>query len=677
MTFAPKPPGQPDQRDEANASEPLQPRPQRRAGASSSTLRLPKAAPIQVEVASGDALDIRQFSVHERLSSLFAISLIAVSENTDITFDNVVGKPATFTVHSGLHTRRWSGICNHLLQIRVEEGAPSTPTLATYELSIVPTLWLLTQRRNYRMFQQESELDIARMLLEEWSIERDERLTETYKPRKYRVQYAESDYTFMCRMLEDAGITFYFENQQGETKLVLADAPQSNPLRSPKIAYRDNPMTVPDEEHVTGVRIGQRVRPGKYTIRDHDYRLAPSYRLMKTAEALQGGIEAQLERYHYTPGAFLFRSEKGESTPVADDRGKTRTDEQEGDAVARKRLDAKRATAKVCTFETNAHDLAPGMVISMQDHPKSELGSGKKLLLRESSLSGTESGEWSHHCEAVSGEVPYRPALTTPKPKVNGVESATIVGAPGEEIHCDEFGRVRVHFHWDRESQMDDGSSCWIHVSQPWGGAGFGGMNLPRVGQEVLVDFLGGDPDRPVIVGRVYTNLQRVPYKLPQNKTQSGWRSNSTGKTGGYNELMFEDARGKELINIQAERDLSELVKHDATHVVRNNQSTTVWKNDASLVGVRHSLTIAQPGGGEPAPGPTSVTMTHEKITLTTGKATITIDGGKITLDANESITLESRGKISIHAATGIQMVADDGDTVIKGDPKVKINCSG
>src|SRR5262249_37288427 len=152
-------------------------------------------------------------------------------------------------------------------------------------------------------------------------------------------------------------------------KLVLADAPQSNPLRTPAIAYRDNPMAAPDQEHVTAVRIGQRVRPGKYTIRDHDYRLPPNYKLMKTAEAKKEGIEAKLERYHYTPGAFLFRAEKGEASPVADDRGKTRTDEQEGEVLAKKRLDAKRANAKVVTFETNAHDLAPGMVISMQDHP--------------------------------------------------------------------------------------------------------------------------------------------------------------------------------------------------------------------------------------------------------------------------------------------------------------------
>src|SRR5262249_42052966 len=157
-------------------------------------------------------------------------------------------------------------------------------------------------------------------------------------------------------------------------------------------------------------------------------------------------------------------------------------------------------------------------------------------LVVESQIDGVLDRSFSHHVEARSADRPYHPPIVTPRPKVNGVESATVVGPPGEEIHTDEFGRVRVQFHWDREGKLDDNSSCWIHSSQPWGGAGYGGVNLPRVGQEVLVDFLGGDPDRPVIVGRVYTNLQKVPYKLPANKTQSGWKSNSTNNTGGYNE---------------------------------------------------------------------------------------------------------------------------------------------
>jgi type VI secretion system secreted protein VgrG len=316
------------------------------------------------------------------------------------------------------------------------------------------------------------------------------------------------------------------------------------------------------------------------------------------------------------------------------------------------------------------------MVMSMTGHPHDALGDGKALLIVESSLNGTQSGEWGHHCEARGTEVPFRPEVVTPKPSVNGVESATVVGQKGEEIHTDEFGRVRVHFHWDRESKMDENSSCWIHVSQAWGGAGYGGSNLPRVGQEVLVDFLGGDPDRPVIVGRVYTNLQKTPYKLPANKTQSGLKSNSTGGGGGYNEVMFEDAEGKELVNIQAQRDLTKLVKRDATHTVKNNQTTTVWKSDSLLVGVEHSLTIAPPGDGAPAPGPTSTTMSHKKIVVTTGEATLTIEGPNITLDAKSSITLSTPGTIDIHAGGGIKLTADKGDIVVRGDPKVKINCA-
>jgi type VI secretion system secreted protein VgrG len=246
------------------------------------------------------------------------------------------------------------------------------------------------------------------------------------------------------------------------------------------------------------------------------------------------------------------------------------------------------------------------------------------------------------------------------------VESATVVGQKGEEIHTDEFGRVRVHFHWDRESQMDEKSSCWIHVSQSWAGAGYGTTHLPRLGQEVLVDFLGGDPDRPVIVGRVYTNLQKVPYKLPDNKTQSGWRSNSTGGGGGYNEIMFEDANGKELVNIQAERDLTELVKHDATITVKNNRTTTVWKADSILAGISHSVTIGAPGEGPPSPGDTSVTMSNDSITVKTSGATISLGAHTISLTAK---FIELNGSEAVNINSPRQVIID-------GDEAVLINCT-
>ena len=541
-------------------------------------------------VASGDMLDVRHFAVSERISSLFEVRLIAVSDNPDIDFEAVIGQPMRFTIE-GPTPRVWSGVCSQLYQTAVEER-----NLSTYELTLVPTLWLATQRRNHRIFQQMSEVEIAREVLSEWGITPILRLGGVYRKRKYRVQYGETDHAFFCRMLEDAGVSHYFDGE-GESRLVLDDGPQANEPRAP-IAFRDHP-TDARLEHVTAVRVGRRVRPGKYTVRDHDYRRAPTQQLLASA-ASPTPVEERLERFHYVPGAFLYESDKGEGNSFADDKGKYRTDDGEAGALAQRRLEAKRASAREVLFKTNTLDPAPGAVLTFVDHPKSELGPDKRLLIVASSITGALPGTWEHACTAVSTEAPYRPPLTTPKPRVQGVESATVVGPAGEEIHVDEHGRVRVHFHWDRQSRMNDASSCWIHVSQPWGGAGFGGSALPRVGQEVIVDFLGGDPDRPVIVGRVYTGLQKTPYALPENKTQSGLKSNSTQGTGGYNEVMFEDLAGSELVRIQAEKDLRKLVKHDEEvrighdrkKLVEHDDDLEVGHDRRRLVGNDESVTI-------------------------------------------------------------------------------------
>jgi type VI secretion system secreted protein VgrG len=618
-----------------------------------------RLANLHVNIASGDALDVRQFTVHERMSSLFVVSLLVMGENPSVDFDAAVGRPARFSIQSGPYQRSWSGLCNRLQQVAVEERG-----LSTYQVDIVPALWLTTQRRNHRIFQQRSELEIVLELLGEWSIYPEKRLTSVYKTRKYRVQYGESDFAFMSRMLEDAGVAFYFEEHGEETKLVLADAPQGREPRAHKIPFRDNP-TPSEREHVTAVRIGQQVRPGRYTVQDHDYRHPADYKLLTSAEANGDGIEQRLEQFHYTPGAFLFGTEKGESTPHADDRGRTRTDEIEGKALAERRLAAERATARVCTFTTNALDLAPGVVMRMVDHPHAELGEGKSLLVVESTMSGTLQ-DMKHACEVRSAALPYRPELSTPKPKVSGVESATVVGPKGEEIHTDEFGRVRVHFHWDRESQMDEKSSCWIHVSQPWGGAGYGGTSLPRVGQEVLVDFLGGDPDRPVIVGRVYTNLQKTPYKLPDNKTQSGWRSNSTGGGGGggYNEMMFEDAAGKELVRMQAEKDLQKLVKNDEQVNIGHDRMKAVGHDDRHQVGHNRTRTVGkdesvQIGNDEKR------SVTNDRTRQVGNDETIAIGSNRTkTIGSNEEMTIGANQSLVVGSNQTAQVGGDRNEQV-------------
>ena len=632
------------------------------------------AANLVVTLASKDVFEPRQFTVQERMSALFTVTLVVVSENPDVEFDAVVGQPASFLIRSRdpEHPARfWTGVCSQFQQIAVE------PTgLSTYQLTLVPRLWLTTQRRNHRMFQQLSEPEIVLKLLAEWGIEPEIKLDSgAYKKRKYRVQYAESDYTFMCRMLEDAGISFHFAQAGSETQLVLADAPQRNPPRSRRIPFRDSPMaTTQEKEHLTNVHIGQQVRPGKYTLRDHDYRRPASYKLLASAAGSSSGIEEKLERFHYTPGAFLFKADRGDDSPSADDKGKHRTDESEGATLARKRLEAKRASAKIITFETNVYDLAPGVVMGMLDHPRADLGDGKDLLIVQSTLDGTAGGEWMHSCEARSADPAYRPPLTAPKPKVAGVESATVVGPRGEEIHTDEFGRVRVHFHWDRESQMDDNSSCWIHVSQPWGGSGYGGTSLPRIGQEVLVDFLGGDPDRPVIIGRVYTNLQKVPYHLPANKTQSGWKSNSTNRTGGYNELMFEDASGKELLRIQGEKDFAGLIKHDATLRIGHDEATTIGHDETHLVVHDQTLIVGHDQKTTVGNDRKVIVGQDQFHTVQRHLSQQAVEGGMY-LKSKERFTIESETEILIKVGPSTISLSAEGIR-IQG-PRVDINPNG
>jgi type VI secretion system secreted protein VgrG len=605
---------------------------------------MPTSRLLSVQVESRDPLDVREFEVTEQMSKLFSVSLIALSPNPDIDLDAVVGYPASFSVTFGAEkpaTRTWAGICVSLQQLAVEEAG-----LSTYKIEIAPLLWFLTQRRRSRIFQRLSELAIVEKILGEWSLAFEKFISSEHKKRKYRVQYGESDFAFISRMLEDAGISFYFDPASGDSKLVLSDAPQDGEPRRP-IGFLDAPMDG-DREFVTAVRIGRKIRPGKYTLRDQDYRMPPTYRLMKSGE---GGTppEKGLERYHYVPGSFLFESDKGGGTPVADDKGKYRADEGVGEEVAQKRLNAKRVTAKTVHFSTNCLDLAPGVVVSFLDHPKSEVAAGKSLLVVATKLSGKHSGDWSHACQAVSTDVPYYPSLSTRKPKVQGVETATVVGPPGEQIHVDEFGRVRVQFHWDLEGSMDDNASCWIPVSQSWAGGGFGHVNLPRVGHEVIIDFLSGDPDRPVVVGRVYTNLQKVPYTLPAHKTQSGWKSQTVGGAG-YNEIMFEDAPGRELVRMQAELDLTKLVKRDESVTVGNDRTKSVGNNDALSVGNDRTHTIGNDESIQVGNCQTiligvnqSITVgANQTITLPAGNQTETITGNRtftLTGDLTETIT--------------------------------------
>ena len=549
---------------------------------------------LELSFESGESsLSVRRFSVNEAISSFFTVSVWARSKNESIDLPSIVGKEAGLRVVAGYKwallgaARYWTGVCSYMEQVQAE------PTgLSTYYLRIVPKLWLLTQRRGHRIYQHLSIPDIIDKLLGEWRIKPIWQIDRGKYPKlEYKVQYGDSDYAFMSRLLEEAGIAFVFpDNDAKGSELTFSDKLHAGaPRGAPPIHYVDNPSQAAEKEFVSHVRIAQEVRPGAHTIRDYDFR-NPAFQLFGEA-TMAPSPEDKLEQYQYDPGSFLVEGAKGGDTPVADDKGVARYEQKYGNDLAERSLLSTRADKRSVAFDTNTIDLWPGQIFSVENHPNAELDVGKKLMVAEFSVEGTPGDEWSMSGRAlfVDAKVPYHPPLKTPKPVVHSVQSATVVGPGGQEIHTDEFGRVRVQFPWDREGKKDDGSSCWIRVSQGWAGTGFGMIMIPRIGQEVLVGFLEGDPDQPIIVGRVFNATNQVPYKLPQHKTRSTWKSDSSLGGGGFNEIMFEDLKGKELVYMQAQKNLRKLVKNDETITVGNNRQKLVVVNELETTGANRT----------------------------------------------------------------------------------------
>jgi type VI secretion system secreted protein VgrG len=533
---------------------------------------------LELSFASGeDSLSARRFTVYESVSGLFSVVVWAMSPSPFLDLEALVGKPASLRIESGTKfaltgARSWSGVVSYIEQVQAE------PTgLSTYRLRLAPDLWLLGHRRNHRIFQHLSIPDIADEIFGEWSIAPVWTIDRASYPKlELKIQYGESDLAFLCRLFEEAGIAFFFANDTaGGSALTLSDALHTTPPRAgDPLPYVDNPNQASEKEFVTHVRIAHEVRPGGYVYRDHDFR-NPTFTLLGDAPHAPAP-EDRYEQYHYRPGAFLVEGNPAGDTPVADDKGVARHNIKYGFDLAERSLQGARADKRHVRFGTNAIDLMPGAALFIGGHSSSDLPETAKLLLVRFSMEGSVDGEWTSIGEAVFTEQPYRPFRNHGKPEVTGVQSATVVGPSGQEIHTDEHGRVRVQFPWDREGKSDENSSCWMRVSQGWAGVGYGMITIPRIGQEVLVGFLAGDPDQPIVVGRVYNATQRVPYKLPENKTRSTWKSDSSLGSGGFNELMFEDLAGSELVWMQAQKNLRRLVKNDETITVGRNRMKLV-----------------------------------------------------------------------------------------------------
>ncbi len=629
-----------------------------------------------------NSLSVRSFDTHEELSTCFECNVLCRSPNADIDLESIVGKAALLVIRSGnpeveTHERAWYGVCSHMELLRSEDE-PGAKGLTTYFLRIVPRMWLMTHNREHRIFQRKTIPEIVEQLLGEWEIELDKKLSGQYKPLDYVVQYGESDFTFVSRLLERAGITYYFDfNGGNQGKLTLHDAPHTNAPRKP-IKYNARPIGRAAEEHVSKARIAERVAPGRFTLKDFDFR-RPDFHLVGEAAPAKAP-EDFYELYHYMPGSSVYLDGGGGDTPVADDKGAVRSIDDEAKARAERGLQAERCRKRMLSFETNCVDLFPGTVFQIEEHPRPDVG--KPLLISAYSISGSTNEAWVQVGEALYAELPYRPVEQTPRPSIRGVQSAFVVGPEGEEIYTDEFGRVRVQFHWDRDGKMDPESSCWMRVSQGWAGGGFGKILIPRIGQEVLVAYEEGDPDRPFVVGRNYnaTSLIATEQETPRYKTRSSWRSDTSPHAdNAFNEIRFEDQIDEEFVFIQAQRDQQKLVKrhetertgHNRAELVGGNRSVIVGEVDATLVGKKFSLQMIDTPKpdqlqilpmGKPTVDPisTKLEMIDKKILCTSGEASMVMDGPDAVFEAKSLVSFKAGGNI-----------------IVKGGPNIHINPKG
>jgi type VI secretion system secreted protein VgrG len=554
---------------------------------------------------------VHRFAVRERLSELFEVSLLVWSNDRSLSLDALSGELASFSASNGLRIRMWTGVCRNIRQVAVERDK------ALYRVFLVPALWLLTQRRNHRIFRHMTIPDIVREMLGEWNIEPVLRIDESFYPeRNQRVQYGETDFAFLSRLLEEAGISFSFEDDiETGSSLVLHDRPAvsgprlTSPL--PFVASRsEDPGPPPDLVDLDRTRRTRLWRDR--TLPELVDRLLEEWQIERvwavepeaTADRRTRAQDdetdyAFLHRLLRAAGMKLEVTAAGGDTAAGHARATvtlshdTAPVEAEGEHVMRvqqhlalgpERTDA----ADEVSFATTRFDLAPGAGFSIEFHPVVTA----PLLITAMTFEGEAEEEWSQRGTAVPAAAGYTPPRTTPKPRIHGVQSAVVISPDDEEIHTDAEGRVKIRFHWERD-HGDREQPIWVPVSQAWAGDGYGLFSLPRTGHEVLVAFVEGDPDQPVIVGRVHNALSPVPYPLPEHQATSGWRSRSSPGGEGANEIRFEDDAGKERLSLQAERDLVRMVKREQRVETGEDRLRWVAKDEMSLTGQARRKEVA------------------------------------------------------------------------------------
>jgi type VI secretion system secreted protein VgrG len=512
----------------------------------------------------GEQLRVLRFSGHEGMSSLFEFQVEFVCEDPAVDLSAIAGKSTRLVLVGEQVPRFVQGIVSRFEQLN------ELPRYAIYQATLVPRVWRLLHRHDCRIFQQLATPDILKKVFEKAGIPSGAvryELASTYEPRDYCVQYRESDWAFVSRLMEEDGIFYFFEHLEDKEVLVVGDGMSaSKPIPGGEVLQFRRPSgLVVTGDHVERFRFSEEVQPGQTSLRDFNFK-RPSM-LMHVEQKAKA--DTDLEVYDY-PGEY---QDPGRGSSA------------KGRSISKVRLEAWQAARRVGTGESDCERLCPGSLFTLEEHFRADYNA--RYLLTAVSHQGHQpqvldeeasEGEFSYSNQfsCIAEKTPFRPHRVTPRPVVRGVQTAIVVGPSGEEIYTDEYGRVKVQFHWDRDGKNDEKSSCWIRVSQVWAGEMWGAMFIPRIGQEVIVDFIEGDPDRPIITGRVYNGANPTPYQLPDEKTKSTIKSNTSPGGNGYNELRFEDEKSKEQLFMHAQRNMDVHVKNDSFENILHDRHQTI-----------------------------------------------------------------------------------------------------
>ncbi|AOJ89381.1 type IV secretion protein Rhs [Burkholderia sp. MSMB0856] len=529
----------------------------------------------------GDDLKFHTLDGSDELGRLFEFRIEALADSHSLSLKDMLGKPVTVRIEQqDLSTRYLNGIV-----VRATLAGRRAERHYGYELVVRPWLWLATRRSDCRIFQNRTVPDIVQEVLAPYGFPIENKLTDAYVPREFCVQYNETDTAFVMRLMEFEGIYFYFRHAADSHTLVLCDAMSSH-VALPSyetIPYIAQDRTaIADEEHIDGWLPAQEVSVGKHQTTDYDY-TKPRADLSTQKVDPRGHDHDSFASFEW-PGGYR--------------------DDAPGAHYSRVRLEEQQAEHERASADTDVRGAAPGYLFTLAHCPRADQNR-EYLIVRcryrfqENAYASDQGAEAVVHQTMMlvqPSSLPYRSPRETPRPRTNGPQTATVVGPPGEEIWTDQYGRVKLQFRWDRYGQSNQDSSCWVRVSSPWAGGGFGGVQIPRVGDEVVVDFLNGDPDEPIVTGRVYNGEKMPPWGLPGSATQSGLLSRSSpgGTTDHANAFRFEDKKGAEQLWMHAERNFDAETEADHTLSVGNNHTHTVGNDETMQVKNNRQRSVGQ-----------------------------------------------------------------------------------